>query len=205
MTTAVFNDDGTVPNRIELNILGDVVPPYCKVDTFKSNEYVTDMTFYFTKDKIAAVGYSTSINTTPLSGKTTGTGIMTGRVTFNETNNLIGFFGTATSRAVLSLGPIRRDQNCSGFSDLQPKINTTINPLDLIPNLNSLAPEFETWKIIAIGIGIIVLAVGLIALLILFLCTRKKTKIQVLNTERSETQNAVDMMPDLTPVEDPDE
>lgn len=62
--------------------------------------------------------------------------------------------------------------------------------------------QFESWKIIAIGIGIIVLVVGLIALLVLFMCARGKTKVTVLS--QLDTDRHVSKLPDITPVEEPD-
>jgi len=112
---AVYTESG-VTEKIRLTQFGDLAPPSCKVDTFGDAEFVSNFTFYYSKNKLEGISYVTSTGSTQNLGKTKTTDwfnpISSKSFSTTREYEFIGFFGSYSVETVYSLGAIRMRMDC---------------------------------------------------------------------------------------------
>lgn len=51
-------------DRVNLHAMGSLTPPDCRTDLFEAGESITEMTLYFSQDRIEGIKYTTQIGST---------------------------------------------------------------------------------------------------------------------------------------------
>jgi hypothetical protein len=112
-----------VSNEVKLTAFGLIPGSACKAVSFGSGEFVSNFTFYYTKSKIEGFTYMTNGGVSGVMGSLLSTSkdpIMNLSFVTTQQYPFMGFFGTATSTTLYSLGLIREKTDCTNFATTTP-------------------------------------------------------------------------------------
>jgi hypothetical protein len=139
LKTAVLTN--TADNVIKLTAIGDIKAPACRVDMFYTDEQISVLTLHHNLSQIHGIGYTTTLNKTFMSGKTSNYSL---DLKFDKVNIFIGLFGSASSDQISSIGVIKMKLDCPSFIPPETPANNSSSTQPTGSANNSTQPQNNT-------------------------------------------------------------